>query len=451
MEFFGRETELGLLEKERRLLGRGSRLAVIYGRRRVGKTRLMLESCKASGLPSFYFFLQREGTEEETAQSWMAAIRAKFGLSEDDGPSRMKPSSVIRYLMRLSKERPLTVMLDECQELDHIAPAFWSELQEIWDLEKDHSHLLLIMSGSIISAMRRIFGDMGEPLYGRTDLLLELRPFGPEEIRRIFIGARPNGAPEDLLLLWAVTGGVARYIEVLESYTDLSFEGIKEYIFSPAASFLQNDGRIVLANEFRAESGIYYRILKAIANGKTRWSEIAEIIPENISPYINRLAVAYRLINKNYPILSKPSARAVRYSIEDEYFRFWLKFFESLEMRSCIESGNWDWAKTLFASAYATYSGRSLENWFRAYWRKSGKWIETGGWWDRRGENELDLVAVNRIERKVEIAEIKRNRDKISQNLLEARSQVFLASHPDMKGFSLSLRALSLEDMLTLK
>lgn len=187
-------------------------------------------------------------------------MRETFGLSEEDGPRRLKLAEIVRFVMKLSREKPCVMILDECQELDYAAPAFWADLQGVWDREKDNSRLLLMMSGSGGAIVRRIFDDASEPLFGRRDLALTLRPFGPKLLREIFLDLRPQGTPEDLLTFYAVTGGVAHYVACLADAVPLARVDMVNLIFSESGNFLRTDGATLLSDELRVESAIYERI-----------------------------------------------------------------------------------------------------------------------------------------------------------------------------------------------
>lgn len=129
MKFYGRDQEIAALTNELRLAETSSRLAVITGRRRVGKTRLILKVAEESGRPMLYFLCRRRYAEAELAQIWLDEVRETFGLSEEDGPRRLKLAEIVRFVMKLSREKPCVMILDECQELDYAAPAFWADLQ----------------------------------------------------------------------------------------------------------------------------------------------------------------------------------------------------------------------------------------------------------------------------------------------------------------------------------
>ncbi len=447
MKFYGREEELKTLNFEVSKLNVSSRLAVVTGRRRVGKTTLILKACEQSGLPYLYFFVQRKYAEPELAQEWMAQIRSLLGLQEDDGPARLKLSSVIRFVMQKSVDKPIILVIDECQELDFINESFWSELQQVWDLNKNKSRLMLIMSGSVASALRHIFGSISGPLYGRMDLALTVQPFQPSLLREIFEDIYPQGEPVDLLALYTLTGGVARYVEILSANTSFDQNEMLDYIFSSSGSAYRSDGDIVLANEFRIESEIYYSLLRAIASGVNKWSELHNVVPGQIGPYLNRLENQYHLIKRTYPLLIQQKTKNVRYGMADEYFRFWFRFVDTPVMKSLAESQQWDMMRKLCKKDFESLTGRCLESWFRKKYIQTGLWTEVGSWWNKRGENEIDLVAVNSLDKTIEIAEIKRQADKINMTLLEQKAETFLRDNPKLSQFEIKLNALSLHDL----
>ena len=449
MKFYGRENELAALKSELLQIKSRSRLGVVTGRRRIGKTTLLLKAAEESGLPTLYFFVQRKYSEAELAHACLDQVRELFHLTEDEGPARLKLSAVIRFIMKITADRPTILILDECQEIDRIQPAFWSELQEIWDTGKNTSHLALWMSGSVAAAIRHIFDDASEPLFGRQDLSLTIRPFTPALLTDIFRDHNPVGTPDDLLTLYAVTGGVARYVETLADSTPLTRDDMLSFVFSSRGEFLRSDGATVLANEFRVESPLYYRLLQAVADGKTRWAELTDIADgKPIGPYLERLEKQYGLLKRTAPLFSD-SARGIRYHLADAYFRFWFRFVEPAGARALAERQNWALLKTLCLSSWDQFTGLALEDWFRESYWASGKWTDVGQWWDRKGENEIDLIAVNSLSKTIEIAEIKRNPQKIRREILELKAQAFLtANGKHLKNYRLNpVRGLSLADL----
>ena len=97
--------------------------------------------------------------------------------------------------------------------------------------------------------------------------------------------------------------------------------------------------------------------------------------------------------------------------------------------------------------AWPDFCGRSLENWFLKHYSESGEWTAVGQWWDKKGENEIDLIAVNELEDKIQFAEIKRNPKKIRLEKLREKAEVFLKNNAKYQKFFVSFKGLSLEDL----
>ena len=166
---------------------------------------------------------------------------------------------------------------------------------------------------------------------------------------------------------------------------------------------------------------------------------------------VERLEKQYNLISRHNPMFSS-SARGLRYRLKDPYFRFWFQFTEPATAQALAERQNWNLLIALFENSWENFSGLTLEDWFRESYLASGDWTQVGSWWDKKGENEIDLVAVNSLTKTLEIAEVKRNREKYNPNLLAHKITLFNnASTPLIGGYKiLSPRCLSLNDMLNI-
>lgn len=212
--YYDREEELRVLAEESQLVAKNkkSRLAVITGRRRVGKTELLLHAAKE--VPGTFIYLFSTRTQKETLiEDWAKTICDALGIAFPPKFDRL--SKLIEYLLFLAKDRQINVAIDECQDISYIEPSFWSEVQKCWDLQRKDSLLFLMMSGSIASAMRNIFQEYSEPLYGRVDRLIQVRPFGAKVLCEILDDYSPSFDPDDLLALYTLTGGVAWFVEDL--------------------------------------------------------------------------------------------------------------------------------------------------------------------------------------------------------------------------------------------
>lgn len=214
--------------------------------------------------------------------------------------------------------------------------------------------------------------------------------------------------------------------------------------FSSGSKFMM-DGEILLANEFRADANLNRGILQAIAEGVTKREELQNRFSSiQIAGALSRLENQYEMIAKNAPVLEH-NYRKSRYKMRDRYLMFWFTFVQS--NRRLIECNDFAAAKRIFLSNYETFSGRALEQYFTEKFRAEGSFITLGGWWDRKGGNEIDLIAED--ERSVFIFEIKRNRSKINLKELEQKSEAFLTQHPKLREKAVHLGGLSLMDMKT--
>ena len=128
------------------------------------------------------------------------------------------------------------------------------------------------MRGSIVSAMEELFNASSQPLYGRSSGQLMVQPFLPSVIREIVLTENPKANPMDLLAVYAITGGVARYLEILADEQCLTMDNAIQFIFSPQGGWLRSEGTIFLVNEYRDGGLTYSQILRAIANRATKWN-----------------------------------------------------------------------------------------------------------------------------------------------------------------------------------
>lgn len=300
MRFYGREEEIHLLRKELDLAMRNKagRLTVVCGRRRIGKTPLILKAFDSASCPVIYFFAGKRTQESELIASWTEALGE--ALSLPCKPAFANINEILEFLLKASAKSPLVVVIDECQELERSVNAFWSRLRESWDRFHRESELILVMSGSSADSLRRIFSNACEPLYGRADLLLEIKPFDNTLLTTIARNEFPGIPPEDLLTLFALTGGVARYVEFFVDNGIGSTNDMINLVFSPEGAWFREEGNVLLANEFRMESPVYQSILTAVARGANEWSAISgKTGRADVTVYLSRLENIFKLIEKS--------------------------------------------------------------------------------------------------------------------------------------------------------
>lgn len=443
-KFYAREKEQAAILSELQLVKEtgSARMAVITGRRRVGKTQLILKTLRGRDEPLVYLFAARM-TREALVRAWVKEAAEKLGIAFPPRLERL--SEVILWLLSLSRSRTFCVAIDECQDIDLAEPSFWSELQRDWDLSRESSRMLLLMSGSVASAMRRIFSDMSEPLYGRVNSFITVRPFGVRTLREILSDYSGKAQPESLLALYALTGGVPWFVEDLADHGATDLERMAERAFCPSSIFL-TDGDILIATEFKAEAVTARTILAGLASGVTKREELQNLVPgASISGALSKLEKFFGLITPSAPIF-ETNYRKVRYTLSDCYLKFWFLFVEKEAFAR--EMQDYGGMRERFLAGYPAYSGRVLEQLFAELFKEERRYSRVGRWWDRKGENEIDLIGIDDRNKTVDIFEIKRNPKKISLELLQKKADAFLSQNAgQLKGYEPRLRGLSLEDL----
>ena len=439
MRFFDRTNEIATLREIRTASNKNAQFTVVTGRRRIGKTALVRHAY--SDEPFLYFFVARKA-ERELCDDFQVEIENKLGLPAIGHANRF--ADVFEYLMKLSAKQPITLFIDEFQEFFKVNSSVYSDMQRIWDIYSPTSHINLIVCGSIYSMMSKIFKDKKEPLYNRQSRFMNIRSFAPSVLKKILSEHNPGYTPDDLLALYSFTGGVAKYVQLLMDSGATTKEKMLNLIIRADSVFL-GEGKAILIEEFGKDYGIYFSILSAIARGKTSRSEIEDIVGKEIGGYLTRLEKEYEIISKKQPIFEKSTTKNVRYAIDDNFFTFWFRFI--YKYNYMLEIENYASVRKIINRDYETFSGVMLERWFRRVMIESQEYTRIGGWWDRKGENEIDIVAENELDNTATFFEVKRKAENIDLKVLEAKSAAFLRATGVFHGYSITHKALSLSDM----
>lgn len=439
MRFFDRKDEIATLRKIRDNAEKSAQFTVLTGRRRIGKTSLVLKAYEEDSF--LYFFVGRK-TESLLCEEFRQEVESKLGVRLGGTPSGF--AELFDYLMQLSSQRSFTLFIDEFQNFERVNPDAFSDMQKIWDLNHSKSRINLVVCGSVYSMMTRIFRDNKEPLYNRQNRFMTIMPFQPSVLKEILAEYNPCYTNEDLLALYTFTGGVAKYVQLLVDDGALTLDAMIDSMISSDSTFI-NEGRSILVEEFGKDYDTYFSILSSIAAGKTRRSEIESIIEKPIGGYLTRLEDDYGLIVKEIPLGAKTLSKNAVYVIRDNFFTFWFRFI--FKYAHILEIGGYEQLRTLIKRDYATFSGMTLERYFRDKAKESKQYTIIGRWWDRKGENEIDMIAANELDKTAEIYEIKRNRKNIDMSVLEDKAKIMLSTVHLFNGYTIDLRGLDMHDM----
>ena len=438
MKFFDREDKIEALRKIRERSLAAAQFTVVTGRRRIGKTELVK---RAFGDRAFvYLFVSRKSETDLVADFVEEFNRV---LPEAVSPEVRSLQGFFREMFKAARMRPVTVFVDEFQDFYRVNPSVFTILQGLWDREHGNVRLNLVVCGSINSLISKIFLNRKEPLYGRQTAFMRIEPFSIAVLKEILHHYKRSYKPEDLLALWAFTGGVAKYVALLMDEDATDFDRMLKTAISEDSFFLE-EGRVLLGDEFGRDYAVYFSILSVIARGVTTRNEIEQAVGRPVGGHLTRLEEDYHLVSKRLPF-GATTTRLVRYQINDPFYRFWFRFIFKYD--GMVQMRNFDLLRKFVKRDYPTFSGLALEGYFRKKFEESGEWSRLGNWWDRKGENEIDLIAQNELEGVCQVAEIKRDRKRIDLNALKEKFAHCRVALGLPNAIEPTFAGLSLEDM----
>ena len=351
--FIGREHELNTLNK----LYNSDKFefAVIYGRRRVGKTALISEFTKDKDT---IFFTGVETNAKQNLDNFSRCIM-EYNTGIASGASFNSFQMALEYVFELAKTKRIVLVIDEYPYVARASKSLASTLQLLIDKNKDASKLFLILCGSSMSYMEDHVLAYKAPLYGRRTAQFKINPFEFLEACRYF----ENFSDEDKALAYGIVGGTPQYLMQLDDKLSIE-ENIKNTHLNPSSSIFEEPTNL-LKHEVR-EPAIYNAVITAIATGSSKMNEISNKIDEDTSvcaTYIKNL-ITLGIVKKESPY-GKKSTRKTIYSIEDNMFHFWYRFVP--ENTSIISRGAVDLAYSRIAPELSSYMGSVFEDICKQY------------------------------------------------------------------------------------
>lgn len=402
MDFFGRKRELGVLEKAYQAPGSG--FIPVYGRRRIGKSELILHfMTKRKGL----YFVGKRAPAEGQIQEFLEAAAESMG----DPLLAMARVGGWREALQLVVERwkkpgKLVLVLDEFQWSVEASPELPSVIQELWDRQWSRSgKVLLILCGSYLGFMEREVLGKKSPLFGRRTGQMLLRPFDYLEAAEF----HPGLSVVDHGRTYAVCGGVAMYLRCFDRKLSVE-QNVQAQLLDDTAT-LAREPEFLLREELR-ELIPYHAVLTALAQGKSNPAELSKVTGidgRGLNYHLNTLTdLGY--VQRRYPLDGKPPGRlGVRYALDDPLLRFWFRFVfphQSLLRRMGPERG----FAELIAPHFETYLGRCFERLCREalpglYYKEGVRTaFSVGEYWNK--QTQIDVVGV-REDRRTDLGECK--------------------------------------------
>ena len=413
MKFYNREDEMTLLKSYYSLKNKKSVFIVIAGRRRIGKTRLVRESLKQQKYLDFFVSIKEKGL---LLNEFSQEIKQKLGYS----PEFRSFEEFLSYIFNTQDN--LIISFDEFQNIDKIDRSFISSLQKYWDRFKDTKHFVIIVTGSYIGMIKKIFQNKKAPLYGRADCFLKLQPLSYKISLEIMddLGIKDKRCK---IQLYGILGGIPRYYEFLENIPDLSKKNVLEIIhelFLNKNSMLPFEGKNMLVEEFGKRYRIYFSINESISRGKNTLTDIANAIyqkPTTIPKHLLALEDYFEIIKRTYPVTDKISKKS-RYMINDYFLLFWfyfiyknIRYFEE-DTREYVSREISEKMSVYFGPVFEQISKEFLIN-LNKHDELTFSFDKIDQWWGYYREDnirmnlEIDLIALNENTKEIGFFECK--------------------------------------------
>lgn len=423
--FIGREQEL--CDLNTRYSSGKFEFAVIYGRRRVGKTTLINEFIKDKESVLY------SATETNSKQNLKDLSQSIYTLSKDFSDSEGSLGSfqsAFETVFKISQNRRIVFVIDEYPYLAGCSKGIASILQNLIDKNKDSSQLFLILCGSSMSFMENQVMGYQSPLYGRRTCQYKILPFEFFEARKYY----KDFSAEDMALIYGITGGIPLYMSMMDEKKSVA-DNIKEN-FLTANAYLFEEPTNLIKQECR-DASQYNAIIQAIASGASRFSEICSktgLESSHTTSYLNKL-IGLGIIKKEAPFGETRSKKSI-YVIEDSMFQFWYRFVP--DNTSIISRGLTENVYRRIEPQLSDFMGSVFETICIQYlWKllSEGKsavdFFNIGRWWgnDPKAKKQVDIDIMGAADNETALfGECKWRNEKTGLEVLETlieRSQLF--------------------------
>ncbi len=400
---------------------------VIYGRRRVGKTTLINEFIR--GKEAIYY----TGIESNSKENLEAMSNSIFYMSKDFASANASfPSfqKAFETVFEMARDKRIIFVIDEYPYLADSSKSVSSILQGLIDKYHEDSKLYLILCGSSLSFMEYQVLGYKSPLYGRRTAQFRIKPLDFAEMKEYY----SSFTNEELAVIYGITSGIPQYMSKIDQQLSLE-QNIRDNFFTPDAHLFEEPTNLV-KQECR-EPAQYNAIIKSIATGSSRLSEIATKIGVDTSLCSNYLTtlMSIGIVKKEFPFREERSKKTI-YTIDDSMFRFWYRFVP--DNLSLIQNNLPDLVMQRVSTQLSAFMGGVYEELCKQWlWQENiaGRlpiqFVDLGRWWGndpiRKLETEIDIIAHADDDNAI-FAECKWTNEKVDTSVLDLlvqRSELF--------------------------
>lgn len=396
--FINRVQELAFLEKK--YASKEAELVILYGRRRIGKTEIILRFCKNK---EHLYFIGRLESKEDTLRRFNNLLIERWNDSALLTSPLQNWDAFFGYLARKSEKR-VVLVIDEFPLIVEKFPEIISILQDVWDTHLRKSNIMLILSGSSVGMMEKYALDYKSPLYGRRTGQWKVAAMNVAHLNEFF----PAYAAENLIRVYACLDMIPGYLA--KFHANKSFEeNIIEKMLSKG-EFLYEEVEILLREELRDPS-TYMSILSAIAGGVTTFNEIhtrTGLDKSLLSKYLFVLE-SIGMIERRQPLTasykSKLKGKGALYTLKDNFIDFWFRFVYLNKQE--LEKGE---PAAFFKKArqeFEIYVSKKFEALARELVSQgiAGTYPRVGMYWNK--QHEIDILAIHDDSQEVLFGECK--------------------------------------------
>ncbi|MEL6705685.1 MAG: ATP-binding protein [Bacteroidota bacterium] len=396
-DLFDREALWSRLEEAHAAPGPG--LVLMMGRRRAGKSFLLTRFAEAVG-GAYYQATRR--TEREQLLALSRVLAERF----DDAALRRAAlpdwEALLGYVAERAEGAPFLLVLDEFPYLADAAPALPSILQAWWDHEAPGTQLTVVLSGSHVSAMKRLVGP-DQPLYGRRTARLDVHPFDYRDAARFV----PTWSPRDRLRLYAVFGGLPGHLALVDPDRSLAANAAR-HLLDPSGRL--HDEAAHTFDAFLADASVHYSVVEAITSGERRWSRIASRVGKQTSALARPLdwLLEMEVVERVAPLTAypNPSPKRMLYQLADPYLVFWHRFVADIRGRglSALTDPEVLWERLVAPRLDVAHTAHVFEEACRQFVARTAREphpalsfrpVQVGRWWSSDASEEVDVVALD--------------------------------------------------------
>ena len=415
--FIGRKNELDVLNETYNKPG--FQMTVIYGRRRIGKSRLITEFIKDK--KSSYYVGSRSSLEDNLTKWSEQVIDDLF--PNMSGVSFQDLESFFKFIGNSATEEKLIIAIDEIPYIAESDDSFLSQMQKVIDTIIVNKNIYLIICGSAISFMEKEILSEKSPLFGRRTNQIFLKPFNYLEAAEF----TPSYTCEEKAVVYGITGGVAKYLTLFDDSISLDENIINNY-FKPSG-YLYEEPLNLLTQEFRTIN-TYNSVIEVCAGGANRVNEIAgkaHISTATLS-YVLKSLCLVGIVSKVIPMGEKENKKKITYEITDGMYRFWYSFVSNARSAIEMNKGGVYYYNNVKNNLHA-YMGSVFEDMCRYYALSQGLSdklnclvTNVGSWWgnDKNGKpTDIDVVGIDDASKKIIIGECKFRNEVIDKEVYE--------------------------------